>query len=164
MRRILIATGTALLLATGLAGCAPTAPTAAESKSAADDGRASATAAMKNPTAKAKVEKPAAPTMTAGQKNALGAGKSYLSFTAFSRKGLIEQLHSSAGDGYSLADATYAADHAGADWKAEAAEAAKGYLEMTSFSRAGLIEQLHSSAGDGYTLAQATYGVDEAGL
>jgi hypothetical protein len=102
--------------------------------------------------------------MTAGQANALKAAQNYLSFTAFSRKGLIHQLSSSAGDGYSVKDATYAAEHVNANWNEQAAKAAKNYLSMTAFSRQGLIHQLSSSAGDNYTLDQAKYGVKKAGL
>lgn len=104
------------------------------------------------------------PAQTSGQRNALRAAKNYLSISPFSRQGLIEQLSSSAGDGYSVADATYAADNVGANWNEQAAKAAKNYLEIMPFSRQGLIEQLSSSAGDGYTVQQATYGVDKAGL
>ena len=43
------------------------------------------------------------------QKNAVGTAKSYLSFTAFSRQGLIEQLEY---EGYSTALATFSAGHA----------------------------------------------------
>jgi hypothetical protein len=102
--------------------------------------------------------------MTAGQKNALESAQQYLSISAFSRNGLIQQLSSAAGDGYSLADATYAGDHVGANWDAEAAQAAKQYLSISSFSYNGLVQQLSSSAGDGYTLAQAEYGAHAAGL
>jgi hypothetical protein len=102
--------------------------------------------------------------MTAGEKNALEAAHNYLSISAFSRKGLIQQLSSAAGDGYSVADATYAADNVGANWDAEAVQSAKQYLSITSFSYNGLVQQLSSSAGDGYTLAQAEYGAKGAGL
>lgn len=108
--------------------------------------------------------KPAAPSMTPGQSNATKTAKNYLSIMAFSKKGLIRQLSSSAGDGYSLADATYAAAHSGADWNVEAVKAATNYLSIMSFSHAGLVQQLSSSAGDGYTVAQAEYGVAGAGL
>jgi hypothetical protein len=79
--------------------------------------------------------------------------------SAFSKKGLIEQLSSPVGEGYSKADARFAANNVGADWKAEAVEAAENYLEMTSFSEQGLIEQLSSSAGEGFTVEQARYAV-----
>ena len=66
-----------------------------------------------------------APAVTAGQANALRSAKQYLAMTAFSHAGLIEQLSSSYGEGFSVADATYAADHVGADWNQQAAKAAK---------------------------------------
>jgi hypothetical protein len=82
----------------------------------------------------------------------------------FSRTGLIQQLSSSAGEGFSLADATYGVDATHTDWNAQACLSAKGYLQMEPFSHAGLVEQLSSTAGDGYTQAQAEYGVTCAGL
>jgi hypothetical protein len=99
---------------------------------------------------------------TSGQRNAKRSAQNYLSFAAFSRGGLIQQLSSSAGDGYSVADATYAVDALTVDWKEQAYKAAKNYLSISSFSRAGLIQQLESSAGDKYTHAQAVYGADKA--
>jgi hypothetical protein len=108
-----------------------------------------------------KVTKPA---MTKSQEQAIGAAEQYLSFKAFSRKGLIAQLSSSYGEGFSKADATYAVDHITVSWNEQAAKAAKEYLSMQHFSRSGLIEQLESAYGDGFTHAQAVYGVNKAGL
>jgi hypothetical protein len=82
----------------------------------------------------------------------------------FSRKGLIKQLSSTAGDGYTAEQATYAVDHVNADWNEQAARAAKSYLETMPFSRAEMIQQLSSPAGDGFTVQQATYGAKQAGL
>lgn len=121
-------------------------------------------AATPAPAKKAVKEKKSEPDMTAGQENALKAAGNYLGLTPFSREGLIRQLSSDAGDGYSKADATFAVDNVDANWKEQAAKAAENYLDMTSFSRDGLIEQLTSDAGDQYTLEEATYGVDKAGL
>ena len=81
--------------------------------------------------------------------------------TGFSKAGLIDQLSSPAGDGYSKADATFAANHVDVDWNAEAVEAAKDYLEISSFSEQALIDQLSSSAGDQFTPAQARYAVNK---
>ena len=50
------------------------------------------------------------PELTAEQQNALDAAEAYLDMSAFSKQGLIEQLSSSAGDGYTLSQATYAVD------------------------------------------------------
>lgn len=104
------------------------------------------------------------PKLTLSQEQAIGSAQSYLSMTAFSRKGLIRQLSSDAGDGYSVADATFAVDYLKVNWNEQAAKAAKNYLSMTHFSRSGLIRQLESSAGDGFTHSQAVYGVKKAGL
>lgn len=99
--------------------------------------------------------------MTSGQANALEAAQNYIQLSSFSKAGLIEQLSSSAGDGYSKADATFAANNVDADFKEEAVEAAKNYLDLTSFSKEGLIEQLSSAAGDEFTPAQARYAADK---
>lgn len=124
------------------------------------------TASSAAPTTTAPVETtaPAKPSLTNSQEQAVGSAESYLGFTAFSRKGLIRQLSSSAGEGFSVADATFAVDYLKVDWNDQAAKSAKKYLEMTHFSRAGLIRQLESSAGEGFTHAQAVYGAKKAGL
>lgn len=104
---------------------------------------------------------PTTPTQTGeptmGQKNALAKAKSYLNYSAFSYKGLIEQLEY---EKFSTADATYAVDNCGADWFEQAAKKAKSYLGFTSFSRDGLIEQLEY---EGFTHEQAVYGVEQNG-
>lgn len=82
----------------------------------------------------------------------------------FSRLGLIQQLSSQAGEGYSLADATFAVDSLHVDWNAQAVLSAKNYLSTMSFSCSGLVEQLSSSAGEQFTLAQAQYGAKAAGI
>lgn len=105
---------------------------------------------------------------TASQQNAYRSAKSYLEFQAFSRKGLLTQLTSTAGEGFPAADALFAIKRlereGGVDWNEQAAKSAKSYLEFQAFSRAGLLEQLSSSAGEGFTPAQAAYGVKAAGL
>jgi hypothetical protein len=104
------------------------------------------------------------PAMTASQEQAVGSAQSYLEYEAYSRKGLIHQLSSSAGEGFSKADATFAVDYLKVDWNEQAARSAKSYLDFMHFSRAGLIHQLESDAGEGFTHAQAVYGVKKAGL
>lgn len=101
--------------------------------------------------------------LTRAQKNAVRSAKNYLSFKGFSRDGLIEQLSSSAGDGYAFEDATIAVDSLDVDWNNQAVKAAKGYLDFQGFSCQGLIEQLSSSAGDKFTESEATYGAEQAG-
>lgn len=95
---------------------------------------------------------------TVSQSNAVNRAKSYLDYTAFSRQGLIEQLEY---EGFSNADATYGADHSGADWMEQAAKKAESYLEYSSFSRSGLIDQLEY---EGFTHEQAVHGVNSVGL
>jgi hypothetical protein len=103
--------------------------------------------------------------VTTGDSNAAGAAAGYLSEgNGWSKAGLIAQLDSSYGDGYTLAQATYGVDSLNANWDAQAVLCAKGYLANGSFSRAGLIAQLDSSYGDKFTYAQAVYGVTGAGL
>ncbi|MGH8894422.1 MAG: Ltp family lipoprotein [Actinomycetes bacterium] len=117
--------------------------------------------------ASAAAEQPAAeeePAMTASQENAVQAAENYLDFAPFSKKGLIQQLSSQAGDGYPKADAVFAVNHIDVNWNEQAVKAAKNYLDLTPFSRDGLVQQLSSSAGDDYTHAQAVYAVNKVGL
>jgi Host cell surface-exposed lipoprotein/Uncharacterised protein family UPF0547 len=97
------------------------------------------------------------------QANAARSAQQYLDMTGFSRRGLIEQLSSDAGNGYSVADATAAVDSLTVDWNEQAVRSAKQYLDMTGFSCSGLIEQLSSDAGSKYTKAQARQGAEQAG-
>jgi hypothetical protein len=102
---------------------------------------------------------------TVAQENALRSAQEYLDMgDGMSRLGLIDQLHSSYGEGFKLADARWAVNHVHANWNHQAALSAKGYLDMEGFSRAGLIDQLSSAYGEQFTLAQATYAVNQVGL
>jgi hypothetical protein len=96
------------------------------------------------------------------QKNAIASAKQYLSFTAFSRLGLISQLDSSA-VGFSKTLATYAVNHITVNWDTEAAKSARSYLKLEPFSCSGLVGQLDSSAVQ-FTKAQAEYGAKKVGL
>lgn len=93
---------------------------------------------------------------TAGQKNALKKAHSYLSFSAFSYKGLIKQLEF---EEFSKEEATYAVDNCGADWNEQAYKKAKSYLKTSSFSLQSLIKQLEFEE---FTTEQAQYGADKA--
>ena len=101
--------------------------------------------------------------LTGPQTNAVRSATSYLSMMGFSRDGLIQQLSSSSGDGYDVADATAAVDSLSVDWNEQAVRSAESYLSMMGFSCDGLIDQLSSDAGDKYTTSQATYGAQQAG-
>jgi hypothetical protein len=96
-------------------------------------------------------------TATPGEKRALSSAESYLDYTAFSYSGLIEQLEY---EGFSSSEATYAADHCGADWDQQSLRMAKDYLSYSAFSYTGLVEQL---VYEGFSDAQAAYGADKCG-
>lgn len=95
---------------------------------------------------------------TASQANARESAASYLSYMAFSRTGLIDQLEY---EGYSTADATYGVDAQNADWNQQAVLKAEEYLDFMSFTRSELIDQL---LYEGFTQSEATYGVNQVGL
>lgn len=101
---------------------------------------------------------------TVPEKNAIRAAKQYLSFEAFSKLGLIQQLSSSAGDGYPHKVAVYAVNSLHENWNNEAVKSAKAYLKLEAFSCSGMIQQLSSSAGDQYTKAQAEYAAKKVHL
>jgi len=169
--------GTAIGSIVLLAGCGAAATASAPATAAPT---AAATAAPAIPTAVPTAVPTAAPTpvptavpptpkptpvVTTGDANAAGSAAEYLSEdSGWSKAGLIAQLDSSYGDGYTLAQATYGVDSQNANWDAQAVLCAKAYLATGSFSRAGLIAQLDSSYGDQFTYAQAVYGVTGAGL
>lgn len=104
-----------------------------------------------------------AQSLSGPQKNAVRSAKSYLDMTGFSRAGLIDQLSSEFGDGYSVADATAAVDSLSVNWNEQAVRSAQQYLSMMGFSCKGLIDQLSADAGDKYTTSQATFGAQQSG-
>jgi hypothetical protein len=96
---------------------------------------------------------------------AVDAANGYLSEgDGFSEQGLLQQLTSSAGAGFTEAQAEYAINSLHPNWDAQAIDAAKGYMQMGGFSQASLIQQLTSSAGSGFTEAQAEYAASQVGL
>jgi hypothetical protein len=102
--------------------------------------------------------------MSIAEQQAVDSAQSYLAMGGFSKAGLLDQLTSSAGEGFAVADAKFAISHLHPNWNAQAVESAKSYLAMGGFSRASMIEQLTSSAGEGFTQAQAEYAVAKVGL
>lgn len=90
--------------------------------------------------------------------NALGKAQSYLRYSAFSYKGLVEQLEF---EQYPHEDAVWAVDNCGADWNEQAVKKAQSYLKYSNFSHAGLVDQLEF---EGFTHEQAEYGVSQNGL
>ena len=93
---------------------------------------------------------------TFSQQQALRSAETYLKYSAFSKKSLINQLEF---EGFSNSDATYAAEHCGADWNEQAFKCAQSYLLYSSFSYKGLVDQLKF---EGFTSSQAEYGASKA--
>lgn len=104
------------------------------------------------------------PSLTVSQQNAVRSARSYISFSGFSRQGLIDQLSSEYGDKYPIEDATIAVDSLNIDYNEQAEKSAGSYLEFSGFSCQGLIDQLSSPYGDKYTLEQAQHGAKAAGV
>jgi Host cell surface-exposed lipoprotein len=92
---------------------------------------------------------------------AVDSAKSYLETGGFSRVGLIRQLSSKSGEGFTHPEAVYAVKQLHPDWNAEAVDSAKSYLDVGGFSRASLIDQLSSSYGEGFTHGQAVYAANQ---
>ncbi|HXH77333.1 Ltp family lipoprotein [Nocardioides sp.] len=121
---------------------------ATEKREKKDDG---STKDSSSPKAKPTKE---APAMTGGQENALAKAEEYLSFSAFSQSGLVEQLMF---EDFSKADATFAVNQLKVNWNEQAAAKAEEYMSVSSFSRQSLIDQLKF---EGFTEPQAVYGVN----
>lgn len=156
MKRIITIPLTVAALTLGLAACD------LEEEATGVDTIAKTRSEERKPKAKGKQQKVKAenegPTMTREQENALRSADDYISFSAFSKTGLIEQLEF---EGFSKEDATFAVNSLRVNWKEQAAKSAEDYLSMSGFSRSGLIEQLEF---EGFTREQAEYGVTQAGL
>ena len=102
--------------------------------------------------------------LTRAQMNAVRSAKQYLSFQGFSRRGLIDQLSSPYGDGYTIKNATAAVNSLNVDWNEQAVKSARQYLSIQGFSCRGLVEQLSSEYGDKYTYEQSTYAANKMGI
>jgi Host cell surface-exposed lipoprotein len=107
--------------------------------------------------AKKKAKKKSEPQFSVAQENALSSGQAYIDMSGFSREGLIKQLKF---EGFSKADAAFAAGHVDVSWRKEAAESAEAYMDTSSFSAEGLRQQLEF---EGFTAGQANYALDAVG-
>lgn len=107
-----------------------------------------------------------APEMTTAEEQAVEAAQEYLALgQGFSYEGLLKQLTSGYGSGFSASDAKFAIRYLAPDWDEQAVEAARNYMQLgAGFSRSSLLHQLTSSYGSGFTEAQAEYAVDKVGL
>ena len=101
---------------------------------------------------------PAKPAITVNQQQALDSAQSYLDMGGFSHDGLVKQLKF---EKFSEADATWAADHSGANWDDQAVQSAKSYMDMGGFSKGSLIQQLQFEK---FTYAQASHAASVVGL
>lgn len=165
-RTLSIATIVAALIV-ALGACTPTEDTVTASPTVTASnapGYVDPAESTEEPAEQETTEAPAEPTYTAAQEQAIGSAEDYLSFDAFSKKGLIDQLSSEYGEGFDKADARFAVNHIDVNWNEQAAKSAKDYLSFDHFSRQGLIDQLESAYGEQFTHAQAVYGVNAAGL
>jgi hypothetical protein len=110
----------------------------------------------------------APPQMTASQQSAIQAAEQYLQDEpGFSYQGLINQLDSPDGNGFSVADATFAVNNLSPapNWDQQAADAAQNYMTTVGgFSACSMVQQLDSPDGSDFTQAQAEYGAQAVGL
>lgn len=88
----------------------------------------------------------------------------YLDMTGFSRQGLIDQLTSEWGGGYSLEDATMAVNvieaNGEVDWNEQAVMAALNYAESMNYSEKTVLEELKSDMAGQFTKEQAEYAIN----
>jgi hypothetical protein len=148
----------------------PAASTTPAGSSASPSAAASSAAASAAPSASAAAvsaapRTPAAatgPSLTAAQQQAVDSAQDYLGEgSGFSKRGLLDQLTSSYGEGFSKPDAEYAIKYLNPNWAQQAVDSAKSYLsEGSGFSKRGLLEQLTSNSGEGFTQSQAEHAID----
>ena len=99
--------------------------------------------------------------MTGAQQQAVDSAEGYLGEgQGFSKQGLLNQLTSSFGEGFSNSDAEFAIKYLNPNWDQQAVDSASGYLSGgQGFSEQGLLQQLTTTAGEGFTEAQAEYAI-----
>ena len=95
------------------------------------------------------------PQLTSAQEAALESARYRIDAEGVSKVALIQHMTA---DGYTRANATFAANNVGADWKAEAVEQAENRLDAEEYSRRSLAEHLGS---DGFTPAEVEYAVSK---
>jgi hypothetical protein len=159
-----ILAGIAILMVVALSACHSTTTAAVKAPATQATTQAPAPPTTQAPPVQApQPTTPSTPSMTVSQQQAVQAAQGYLSDgEGFSYEGLLQQLTSSYGDGFSHADAQFAINYLNPNWDAQAVASAQGYLDDgDGFSRSGLIQQLTSSYGSGFTTAQATYAVNK---
>ncbi len=94
--------------------------------------------------------------------NALESAKDYNEDQPMSKAGLLDQLTSKDGEGFTQEAGEYAVNHLNANWNENALKCAKDYLKEEHMSRSDLQEQLGSSVddgGEGFTQDQVQYAL-----
>lgn len=94
--------------------------------------------------------------------NALATAKDYDEDQPMSKAGLLDQLTSKDGEGFTQDAGQYAVDHLNADWNENALKCARNYLKEEHLSRSDVQEQLSSSIddrGEGFTSDQVQYAM-----
>lgn len=96
-------------------------------------------------------------------KNALATAEEYNEDQPMSKAGLLDQLTSKDGEGFTQAAGEYAVNHINADWNENALKCAKEYEKTEHLSRADVQDQLSSGVddgGEGFTPEQVQYAMD----
>lgn len=166
MKKILIVAPLAAM--TLLAGCGSVASPSSSGTTAGTTLTGPPSTANITPPVTAATAPASPPQYTASQQQAITAAENYLTDgQGFSQAGLISQLTSSYGNGFSTADATFAVDtvyHPGL-WDQQADASAANYMsDGEGFSCSSLLQQLTSQYGSQFTYAQAEHGVQSVGL
>ncbi|MDY5840484.1 MAG: Ltp family lipoprotein [Corynebacterium camporealensis] len=94
------------------------------------------------------------------QDAALAKAESYMSYSNFSKEGLLRQLHSEHGEGFSDEAARYAVDTIDIDWNEKAVASANAHTKNSDISRAGLEHLLTSDRGLAFTEEETQFALD----
>lgn len=153
-RTSLISAGALALAAALAAGCGTT--STVSGTSAADNQAPAASSQQTVPDTSTTT----APAFTVEQQQAILSAQNYLdSGMGFSRAGLLDQLTSPNGEGFSHKLARFALAHVQVNWNRQAVISAKNYLHSgMGFSYSELVQQLESPYGEQFTPAQAQHG------
>jgi hypothetical protein len=155
VKKIIIALGSMFMLLFVLVACS--AALATDTTTSTDEPAAVSTEKAEPKVEETEEPEVVEPELTLGQENAVEKAESYLSFTSFSRSGLIDQLEY---EDFTKADATFAVDYLDVDWNEQAAGKAESYMDLGGFSRSSLIDQLEF---EGFTAKQAAFGAKAVG-
>lgn len=91
--------------------------------------------------------------------SALRKAETYSEMMHMSKAGILDQLTSDYGEGFSPEAARYAVDNVDADWNNNALEKARTYQDTMSMSPSAIHEQLVSGYGEKFTVEEADYAL-----